>query len=255
MNDSITSDVVIVEHMRKAFGDNEVLRDVSLRVGRGEVVAVIGSSGSGKSTMLRSIIGLERVDGGTVIFEGADLVRDGIYVPEKQQRRILRRMGMVFQHFNLFPHLSVKDNLITAPVTVAKKHKSEAAEKAKELLSKVGLLDKLDAMPSSLSGGQKQRVAIARTLMMEPRVLLFDEPTSALDPELTGEVLEVIRELAADRMTMVIVTHEMTFARDVADRVIFMDNGFIAAEGSPKEIFYDSQNARLDAFLKSFRDR
>lgn len=255
MNDSITSDVVIVEHMRKAFGDNEVLRDVSLRVGWGEVVAVIGSSGSGKSTMLRSIIGLERVDGGTVIFEGADLVRDGIYVPEKQQQRILRRMGMVFQHFNLFPHLSVKDNLITAPVTVAKKHKSEAAEKAKELLSKVGLLDKLDAMPSSLSGGQKQRVAIARALMMEPRVLLFDEPTSALDPELTGEVLEVIRELAADRMTMVIVTHEMTFARDVADRVIFMDNGFIAAEGSPKEIFYDSQNARLDAFLKSFRDR
>jgi polar amino acid transport system ATP-binding protein len=255
MNDSITSDVVIVEHMRKAFGDNEVLRDVSLRVGWGEVVAVIGSSGSGKSTMLRSIIGLERVDGGTVIFEGADLVRDGIYVPEKQQQRILRRMGMVFQHFNLFPHLSVKDNLITAPVTVAKKHKSEAAEKAKELLSKVGLLDKLDAMPSSLSGGQKQRVAIARALMMEPRVLLFDEPTSALDPELTGEVLEVIRELAADRMTMVIVTHEMTFARDVADRVIFMDNGLIAAEGSPKEIFYDSQNARLDAFLKSFRDR
>ena len=255
MNDSITSDVVIVEHMRKAFGDNEVLRDVSLRVGRGEVVAVIGSSGSGKSTMLRSIIGLERVDGGTVIFEGSDLVRDGIYVPEKQQRRILRRMGMVFQHFNLFPHLSVKDNLITATVTVAKKHKAEAAEKAKELLSKVGLLDKLDAMPSSLSGGQKQRVAIARALMMEPRVLLFDEPTSALDPELTGEVLEVIRELAADRMTMVIVTHEMTFARDVADRVIFMDNGLIAAEGSPKEIFYDSQNARLDAFLKSFRDR
>ncbi|MFA6948618.1 MAG: amino acid ABC transporter ATP-binding protein, partial [Eubacteriales bacterium] len=212
----------------------------------------IGPSGSGKSTMDRSIIGLEKIDDGSISIEGEKFVSDGKYASDKDCRRICRRMGMVFQHFNLFPHMSVKTNLISAPMRVSKMDRSSAEKKCAELLEKVGLSDKLDAMPSQLSGGQKQRVAIARALMMEPDILLFDEPTSALDPELTGEVLAVMKNLAAEHMTMIIVTHEMSFARDVADRVVFMDNGVVAVDDTPDKVFGSTENVRLKAFLKSF---
>lgn len=246
--------MIKVENITKSFGDNEVLKGITLNVAKGQVTAVIGPSGSGKSTMLRSIIGLERVDGGSILIEGEPLVSDGKYVSEKQARKVCGRMGMVFQHFNLFPHMSVKGNLTTAPMVVSKRSRAEVEEKCVVLLKKVGLEDKLNAMPSSLSGGQKQRVAIARALMMEPDILLFDEPTSALDPELTGEVLAVMRDLAAEHMTMIVVTHEMTFARDVSDRVIFMDRGVAAVDAPPSEVFYSSENERLSAFLRSFRN-
>jgi len=244
--------MIQVKNLVKSFGSNNVLRGVSLEVKRGEVVAVIGPSGSGKSTMLRSIIGLETVDGGSIYIDGKPFVEDGKYAPERDTRPLLANMGMVFQHFNLFPHMTVRKNLITSPIIVNKKSKDYANEKCIELLSKVGLSDKIDAMPSSLSGGQKQRVAIARALMMEPEILLFDEPTSALDPELTGEVLAVMKDLAAEDMTMVIVTHEMSFARDVSDRIIFMDGGVVAVDDTPANVFRPGVNARLDTFLSSF---
>ena len=236
----------------KSFGTNEVLRGVSLSVSRGEIIAVIGPSGSGKSTMLRACVGLERVSGGTIEIGGRVLTRDGAYVSEREARSVCAHTGMVFQHFNLFPHMNVRDNLCLAPVLRSAMTKRGAAERAAALLEKVGLSDKTDAMPSSLSGGQKQRVAIARALMLSPEVLLFDEPTSALDPELTGEVLGVMRGLAAEHMTMVIVTHEMAFARDIADRVLFMDEGVIALSGTPDEVFANPSSERLRAFLRAF---
>ncbi|HHW25515.1 MAG TPA: amino acid ABC transporter ATP-binding protein [Bacillota bacterium] len=239
-------------NVTKSFGTNEVLRGVSLSVRRGEIVAVIGPSGSGKSTMLRACVGLERVSGGTIELAGRALVRDGVYVRDREARDICSRTGMVFQHFNLFPHMNVRDNLCLAPVLRGLLDKKAAAERAAELLYKVGLADKADAMPSELSGGQKQRVAIARALMLSPDIMLFDEPTSALDPELTGEVLTVMRGLAADNMTMVIVTHEIAFARDIADRVVFMDGGVIALSGTPAEILEDPPTERLRAFLRTF---
>ena len=248
MNETMISAVGLT----KSFGANEVLRGVDFSVGRGEVVSVIGPSGSGKSTMLRCLIGLEKVSGGSVQISGMPLVENGVYVREKDARKVCSDMGMVFQHFNLFPHMSVRKNLTIAPLCAKKLKKAEADERAAELLGKVGLADKIDEMPSSLSGGQKQRVAIARALMLSPEILLFDEPTSALDPELTGEVLAVMRSLAAEHMTMVVVTHEMAFARDISERVVFMDGGVIAQQGTPEEIFTSPANERLASFLGGF---
>lgn len=244
--------MLTLENITKSFGTNEVLRGVSLSVRRGEIVAVIGPSGSGKSTMLRSCVGLERVSGGTIELAGRALVRDGVYVRDREARSVCARTGMVFQHFNLFPHMSVRDNLCLAPVLRGVLDKKTAAMRAEELLEKVGLSDKANAMPSSLSGGQKQRVAIARALMLSPDIMLFDEPTSALDPELTGEVLTVMRGLATEHMTMVIVTHEIAFARDIADRVLFMDEGVIALSGAPDELLSNPPSDRLRAFLSTF---
>ncbi|MBQ8508801.1 MAG: amino acid ABC transporter ATP-binding protein [Clostridia bacterium] len=241
--------MIQVNNIKKAFGDNRVLRGVTFGVERGEIISVIGPSGSGKSTMLRSLIGLERIDDGSIAVNGEKFVDNGVYVKEREMHRILSHSGMVFQHFNLFPHMSVKKNMTCAPVTNRLMTRAEAEEKCHTLLAKVGLADKLDAMPSSLSGGQKQRVAIARALMTNPDILLFDEPTSALDPELTGEVLEVMKQLAAEHMTMIVVTHEMGFARYISDRVIFMDQGVIAVDEKPEEVFAHPSNARLSAFL------
>lgn len=247
--------MIEVKNIIKNFGTNEVLRGVSLNVDRGNVVAIIGPSGSGKSTLLRCIIGLEKINGGSIIINGQPVVNNGHYLPDKKFRQVCSKMGMVFQHFNLFPHMSVKKNLISAPHLVNKENNVTLNARMEALLNKVGLEDKIDAMPSSLSGGQKQRVAIARAMMMQPEILLFDEPTSALDPELTGEVLMVMKQLAKENMTMVIVTHEMNFARDIADHVVFMDNGLIAAEGTSHDIFYNNENERLKSFLKSFHER
>ena len=241
--------MIEVKNLRKRFGDMEVLRDVSFAVEKGDVVAVIGSSGSGKSTLLRCLIGLEQVSGGSIRIDGSDLCRDGIYVSAAERKVIILRMGMVFQHFNLYPHLSVLKNLEIAPHLVKGRKGPELRAQAMELLKKVGLADRAGEMPGRLSGGQKQRVAIARALMMNPEILLFDEPTSALDPELTGEVLEVMRDLARERMTMIVVTHEMGFARDVASRVAFMDDGRILEEGAPEEIFTRPKEERTRAFL------
>jgi len=237
-------------NIKKSFNNTPVLKGVDFEVSKGEVVSIIGPSGSGKSTLLRCLIELEKIDDGTIIIEGNTLVKDGRYAHERDCRTICSKMGMVFQHFNLFPHMSVRDNLITAPIAVAKQEKELALQKCYELLQKVGLSDKLDAMPSSLSGGQKQRVAIARALMMNPDIILFDEPTSALDPELTGEVLNVMKDLAKDDMTMVVVTHEMAFAKEISDKIVFMDNGAILACDTPSNIFEKPANARMKAFIE-----
>ncbi|MDT0121167.1 amino acid ABC transporter ATP-binding protein [Paenibacillus sp. RRE4] len=239
-----------VNQLKKSFGTLDVLKQVSFNVEPGEVIAVIGPSGSGKSTMLRSLIHLEDVTGGTIRIQNQSLVDDGRYAGVAEIRKITDRMGMVFQHFNLFPHLTVQANLELAPKTLKKESTKVIRSRSAELLAKVGLSDKADAYPSNLSGGQKQRVAIARALMMQPDILLFDEPTSALDPELTGEVLRVIKQLAQENMTMMIVTHEMSFARDVADRVFFMDNGEIAEQGPPDQLFGAPKLARTQTFLK-----
>lgn len=241
--------------IKKSFGETDVLLGVSLEVKSGEIISVIGPSGSGKSTMLRSLIGLERISGGSIAIGGEYFVENGVYVKDKQMRKILSKTGMVFQHFNLFPHMSVRGNMICAPVTNRLMDKSAANAKCEALLEKVGLADKIDEMPSALSGGQKQRVAIARAMMTDPEVLLFDEPTSALDPELTGEVLAVMKQLAAEHMTMVVVTHEMSFARYISDRVIFMEHGVIAADGKPEEVFDSNSNARLVEFLGSAHNK
>ena len=252
---STTPDVMIsAQGIHKAFGGVEVLRGVSLDLLRGEVVAVIGPSGSGKSTFLRCLNHLETIDRGTIVVEGETLARNddagkAHYAPEAQIRQIGRKMGMVFQSFNLFPHLSVLENIIEAPMLVKKLKREHIVPKAEALLKKVGLLEKRDAYPNRLSGGQKQRVAIARALAMEPDILLFDEPTSALDPELTGEVLRTMRELAQEHMTMLVVTHEMGFAREVANRVIFMDKGEIVEQGASDAFFAAPQHERTKAFL------
>lgn len=244
-----------MNHIRKSFGGLEVLKDISLSVEEGEVLAIIGPSGSGKSTLLRCATMLETIDDGDIIYlgEAAAKSTDGkaVYAANAELRKILQYYGMVFQNFNLFPHYSVMKNITDAPLKVQKRDKDEVFAEARALLKKMGLEDREDAYPFQLSGGQQQRVSIARALAMNPKILFFDEPTSALDPELTGEILKVIKSLAAEKMTMVIVTHEMNFAKNVADHIIFMDNGYIAAEGRPEEVF-SSENSRLQDFLGKF---
>ena len=235
---------VKVENLKKNFGNLEVLKDINLEVKEGEVVCLIGPSGSGKSTFLRCLNKLEEPTGGTIIVDDFDLTAKSSDI-----NKIRENIGMVFQQFNLFPHLSVLQNIMLAPVDRKRMTKEQAEEKAKKLLRVVGLLEKADEYPASLSGGQQQRVAIARALAMEPDIMLFDEPTSALDPEMVGEVLEVMKKLAADGMTMVVVTHEMGFAREVADRVIFMDGGYIVEQGTPEDVFGNPQNKRTQDFL------
>ncbi|HCZ15357.1 MAG TPA: polar amino acid ABC transporter ATP-binding protein [Candidatus Accumulibacter sp.] len=242
--------------IHKRFGVVEVLRGVSLDVGKGEVLAIIGPSGSGKSTFLRCLNHLETIDRGRIEIAGETLASDEVdarsrYAPDADSRRICRRMGMVFQHFNLFPHLTVLQNIIEAPLTVKRLRRQEAIPQAEALLRKVGLLEQRDSYPSRLSGGQQQRVAIARALAMAPDIMLFDEPTSALDPELTGEVLRTIRELAEERMTMLVVTHEMAFAREVASRVVFMDGGEIVEARPARDLFAAPEHPRTRAFLEN----
>lgn len=246
-----------MNHIGKSFGNLEVLKDVSLHMESGEVVSIIGPSGSGKSTFLRCLCELEKIDkgdicvGGEVMAEQPEGASKTVYSSPDKVRQICRRMGMVFQSFNLFPHMTVLDNILEAPRVVKGMKDTDILPLAEELLRKVGLWDKRDVYPSSLSGGQKQRVAIARALAMKPDIMLFDEPTSALDPELTGEVLRTIKQLADEDMTMVIVTHEMAFAREVADRIIFMADGVIQEEGRPEDIFEHPQNERTKNFLSS----
>ena len=238
----------------KKFNNLEVLKGIDLEVNEGEVVAVIGPSGGGKSTLLRCLNKLETIDKGSITIDGEELCRETSggteYVKNNDVRRIACKMGMVFQQFNLFPHMTVLENLIEAPVNVQKRDKAEVIKEAEVLLAKVGLSDKRDVYPRKLSGGQQQRVAIARALAMKPAIMLFDEPTSSLDPELTGEVLRAMRELADEKMTMVVVTHEMGFAREVATKVVFMADGHVQEQGSPKEIFINPKNERLKSFLK-----
>lgn len=236
--------LIRVENLVKNFGDIEVLKGINTEIKRGEVVVIIGASGSGKSTFLRCLNRLEESSGGSIYFNGVDITDDKININLHRQK-----MGMVFQHFNLFPHMTVLKNMTAAPVKLLKTSKQNAEAKAMELLKKVGLEDRADAYPSQLSGGQKQRVAIVRALCMDPEVMLFDEPTSALDPEMVGEVLNVIKALASSGMTMAIVTHEMGFAREVADRILFIDDGVIAEEGTPEEIFTNPKSPRLKDFL------
>lgn len=235
---------VKVKGLKKSFGKNEVLKGIDMEVASGEVVCIIGPSGSGKSTLLRCLNRLEEIQGGTVTIADKDISNQKIDINKAREN-----IGMVFQQFNLFPHLSVKDNITLAPLELGKMSKDQAREVALKLLEQVGLSDKADAFPKSLSGGQKQRVAIARALAMEPDIMLFDEPTSALDPEMVGDVLEVMKQLAADGMTMVVVTHEMGFAREVGDRVVFMDGGYIVEEGKPEDIFDNPQEERTQDFL------
>lgn len=239
-----------VRQLRKAFDSLSVLADVSFTVNRGDVIAVIGSSGSGKSTLLRCLMDLETVDGGWVTIDGEPFITGGRYPDPRTRRALSGRMGMVFQSFNLFPHMTVRQNLIE-PYRMTTPNAGDAGEKCRQLLEKVGLSDKADVYPSKLSGGQKQRVAIARALMKSPEIMLFDEPTSALDPLLTGEVLGILRRLAEERMTMLVVTHEMSFAREAANRVLFMKDGTIAEEGPPSEIFTAPKNPDTAAFLAS----
>lgn len=235
---------VKVENLKKNFGSLEVLKDINMEVKEGEVVCLIGPSGSGKSTFLRCLNKLEEPTAGVIIVDDYDLM-----AKTSDINKIRENIGMVFQQFNLFPHLSVLQNIMLAPVDRKRMTKEQAEEKAKKLLDRVGLLEKADVYPASLSGGQQQRVAIARALAMEPDIMLFDEPTSAMDPEMVGEVLEVMKQLAAEGMTMVVVTHEMGFAREVADRVVFMDGGYIVEEGTPEEVFGNPQNKRTQDFL------
>ncbi len=248
--------LIEANHIEKSFGDLTVLRDISMTVEEGEVVAIIGPSGSGKSTFLRCLTQLEKADRGEISICGKQMMHTegdrAVYADAKTLHEITLCAGLVFQNFNLFPHYSVLKNVTDAPVRVLGQSKREAEQTARTLLEKMGLSDRADYYPCQLSGGQQQRVAIARALALNPRVLFFDEPTSALDPELTGEILKVIRQLAEERMTMVIVTHEMAFARDVADRVIFMDGGVIVEQGAPEDIFGDAQNERTRAFLSRF---
>ncbi len=241
-----TNDQVLikVENLQKAFGENRVLQGINTEIKKGEVVVVIGPSGSGKSTFLRCLNLLEQPTGGSIYFEGVDITNKSVNINTHRMK-----MGMVFQHFNLFPHMTVLQNMTAAPIKLLKKPKEQARQAALELLKKVGLEDRANDYPNQLSGGQKQRIAIVRALAMNPDVMLFDEPTSALDPEMVGEVLDVMKELAKSGMTMVVVTHEMGFAREVASRVVFIDEGVIKEEGSPEQFFSSPKNERLKAFL------
>ena len=243
--------IIEVKGLKKSFGKMEVLRGVDFTVEEGDVIAIIGSSGSGKSTLLRCLIGLEQVDAGTVILDGEKMIDNGAYADAKKLREMTLRMGMVFQSFNLFPHLTVRENLVM-PLRLVKNYpKDQADQRCQQLLRKVGLWDRADELPSRLSGGQKQRVAIARALMLNPEIMLFDEPTSALDPQLTGEVLAVMKQLAGERMTMLVVTHEMSFAREAANRVLYMQDGLIVEEGPPEVIFTAPKDPRTAQFLSS----
>ena len=242
---SVSNEVLLdVQGLEKAYGGNQVLNGITTQIRRGEVVAIIGPSGCGKSTFLRSLNLLEEPTGGKILFEGTDITDSKVDINRHRQK-----IGMVFQQFNLFPHKTVKENIMLAPVTLNLMSKEEAEKTALELLERVGLPDKADSYPDMLSGGQKQRIAIARSLAMNPDVMLFDEPTSALDPEMVGEVLHVIKDLVKTGMTTVIVTHEMGFAREVSDRVFFMDGGVIAEKGTPDEVFNHPQNPRTQEFL------
>ena len=238
--------LIEVKNLKISFGDLHVIKDLTTTIKRGEKIVVIGPSGSGKSTFLRCLNRLETPDSGSIIFEGNDMTN-----PQTNLDACRQKMGMVFQHFNLFPHLTVLENITLAPVQLGLKTPEEARAEAMKLLERIGLPEKADVYPSTLSGGQKQRIAIVRSLAMHPDVMLFDEPTSALDPEMVGEVLEVMKDLARDGMTMVVVTHEMGFAREVADRVMFMDGGYIAEEGSPEAIFQSPKCDRLRQFLRA----
>ena len=233
-----------VQELKKSYGSLEVLKGLNLEVQEGEVVCLIGPSGSGKSTFLRCMNHLEEINGGTIIIDGYDLTDTSLDI-----NKVRENIGMVFQHFNLFPHLTILENITLAPIELKKLTKEEARQKAFDLLKTVGLREKADAYPSSLSGGQKQRVAIARALAMSPDIMLFDEPTSALDPEMVGDVLAVMQQLAKEGMTMIVVTHEMGFAKEVADRVVFMDGGLIVEEGKPEEVFNQPKNERTKNFL------
>ena len=240
--------ILEIKNLKKSYGQNQVLKDISITVEKGEVISIIGSSGSGKSTFLRSINLLETPTDGQILYHGQDVLAKGYNLPHYREK-----LGMVFQSFNLFNNLNVLENAIVAQTTVLKRERSEAERLAKENLNKVGMTEQYwTAKPSQLSGGQKQRVAIARALSIDPELILFDEPTSALDPEVVGEVLQSVKDLAKSGLTMIIVTHEMEFARDVSDRVIFMDKGIIAEEGSPKQIFENPQEERTKEFLKRF---
>lgn len=236
--------MIDVRGLQKSFGSHKVLKGINEHISKGEKVVIVGASGSGKSTFLRCLNLLEQPTGGTITFDGVDITD-----PKNDINKLRARMGMVFQQFNLFPHLSVKENIKLAPVKLKRLSEAEADKRALELLSRVGLPDKANAYPAQLSGGQQQRIAIARALAMNPEVMLFDEPTSALDPEMVGEVLEIMKELAEDGMTMVVVTHEMGFARSVGTRVLFMDEGVIAEQNDPEEFFSNPQHPRLREFL------
>jgi polar amino acid transport system ATP-binding protein len=241
--------IIQVSNLQKSYDNLDVLKDISFEVNKNDVVAIIGPSGSGKSTLLRSLVNLEKINNGSIRIGEDYLVTNGTYSNPQEIKRITSKMGMVFQHFNLFPHLTVKDNLEIAPKTVKGEKLEQVQKRSADLLEKVGLSQKGSAFPANLSGGQKQRVAIARALMMNPDILLFDEPTSALDPELTGEVLKVIKMLAEEHMTMMIVTHEMGFAKEIANKIVFMDNGEIIEVGTPDQLFNHPQNERTKAFL------
>ena len=236
--------LIRVEHLQKSFGDHKVLKDINTTISQGEVIAVIGPSGSGKSTFLRSLNLLEQPTGGRILFEGTDITS-----PEIDINKMRERMGMVFQQFNLFPNMTIRKNIMHSPVTLGKMSKQEASDNAERLLERIGLRDKADEYPDSLSGGQKQRIAIVRALAMNPDIMLFDEPTSALDPEMVDEVLQLMRGLAKDGMTMVVVTHEMAFAREVATRVLFLSDGYIQEDGTPEQVFEHPKSMRLKEFL------
>lgn len=238
------NEIIKIEGLRKRFGDNEVLKGITTSVSKGEVVAIIGPSGCGKSTFLRSINLLEEPTEGKIFIDDMDITSSDVDI-----NRMRQRVGMVFQQFNLFPNMTIRRNIMLAPVELGKMTREEADEKATELLTRIGLLDKANSYPDSLSGGQKQRVAIARALAMNPEVILFDEPTSALDPEMVGEVLQLMKDVAAEGMTMVVVTHEMGFAREVANRVLFFSDGYITEDGTPEQIFNYPKSPRLQEFL------
>ena len=252
----MSEEIIRIENLKKTFNDNlEILKGISFSVQKGEVLSIIGPSGSGKSTLLRCISQLEDVTGGSITICGKKLVENGVYVDNKLNHEIILKSGLVFQNFNLFPHYSVLKNVTEPQIQVLKRPKDEAEQTAMELLKRMGLAEKAQNYPCELSGGQQQRVSIARALALKPEVLLFDEPTSALDPELTGEILAVIKELASEKMTMVVVTHEMAFARDISTEIIFMDGGVIVEQGEPNQVINNPQTERMKAFLSRFAGR
>lgn len=244
--------IISVKNLKKSFDDVNVFNDISFEIEKGEVLGIIGPSGSGKSTLLRSIAQLETVQGGTIEICGQNLVVDGVYADKNTRQKIALNLGFVFQNFNLFPHYSVLKNIVDPQVSVLKISKDEATKNAMTLIKRIGLSGKEEHYPCELSGGQQQRVSIARSLALKPEIMLFDEPTSALDPELTGEILKIIRDLANEKMTMIVVTHEMSFARDISDKLIFLDNGVIVEQGEPKEIINNPKTDRMKEFLKRF---